>query len=39
MFSILQVDFITKDGAVIPFQGFFSVSTSQEADVFIGHIA
>ncbi|XP_054572964.1 cadherin-related family member 2 [Eptesicus fuscus] len=39
VFSILQVDFITKDGAVIPFQGFFSVSTSPEADVFIGHIA
>nr|KAF6479422.1 cadherin related family member 2 [Molossus molossus] len=38
LFSILQVDFITKDGAVIPFQGFFRVSTSPEAAVFIGNI-
>ncbi|KAM8765860.1 LOW QUALITY PROTEIN: cadherin-related family member 2 [Rhynchonycteris naso] len=38
LFSILQVDFITKDGAIIPFQGFFRVSTSSEADVFIGNI-
>ncbi|XP_066128377.1 cadherin-related family member 2 isoform X1 [Saccopteryx bilineata] len=38
LFSILQVDFITKDGAMIPFQGFFRVSTSSEADVFIGNI-
>ncbi|XP_070271186.1 cadherin-related family member 2 [Myotis yumanensis] len=37
-FSILQADFITKDGAVLPFQDFFRVSTSSEADVFIGHI-
>ncbi|XP_006763777.1 PREDICTED: cadherin-related family member 2 [Myotis davidii] len=38
VFSILQADFITKDGAVLPFQDFFRVSTSPEADVFIGHI-
>uniref|UniRef100_A0A8C6AHX0 Cadherin-related family member 2 n=1 Tax=Monodon monoceros TaxID=40151 RepID=A0A8C6AHX0_MONMO len=38
LFSILQVDFIAKDGAVIPFQGFFHVSTSLEASVFIGNI-
>ncbi|XP_059864315.1 cadherin-related family member 2 [Delphinus delphis] len=38
LFSILQVDFISKDGAVIPFQGFFHVSTSLEASVFIGNI-
>ncbi|XP_005865571.1 PREDICTED: cadherin-related family member 2 [Myotis brandtii] len=37
-FSILQADFIPKDGAVLPFQDFFRVSTSSEADVFIGHI-
>ncbi|XP_036279960.1 cadherin-related family member 2 isoform X1 [Pipistrellus kuhlii] len=38
LFSILQVDFITKDGTVIPFQDFFRVSTSRETDVFTGHI-
>ncbi|XP_036704706.1 cadherin-related family member 2 [Balaenoptera musculus] len=38
LFSILQVDFIAKDGAVIPFRGFFRVSTSLEASVFIGNI-
>ncbi|XP_024597955.1 cadherin-related family member 2 [Neophocaena asiaeorientalis asiaeorientalis] len=38
LFSILQVDFIAKDGATIPFQGFFRVSTSLEASVFIGNI-
>uniref|UniRef100_A0A8C0T0K5 Cadherin-related family member 2 n=1 Tax=Canis lupus familiaris TaxID=9615 RepID=A0A8C0T0K5_CANLF len=38
LFSILQVDFIAKDGAMIPFQGFFRVSTSSEANLFIGNI-
>ncbi|XP_059948430.1 cadherin-related family member 2 [Mesoplodon densirostris] len=38
LFSILQVDFIAKDGTMIPFQGFFRVSTSLEASVFIGNI-
>ncbi|XP_019511096.1 PREDICTED: cadherin-related family member 2 [Hipposideros armiger] len=38
VFSILQVNFISKDGTVIPFQGFFRVSNSSEADVFIGNI-
>uniref|UniRef100_A0A8C3VLH9 Cadherin-related family member 2 n=1 Tax=Catagonus wagneri TaxID=51154 RepID=A0A8C3VLH9_9CETA len=38
LFSILQVDFVAKDGAVTPFQGFFRVSTSTEASVFIGNI-
>ncbi|XP_027462531.1 cadherin-related family member 2 [Zalophus californianus] len=38
LFSILQVDFIAKDGATIPFQGFFRVTTSLEARVFIGNI-
>ena len=38
LFSIFQVDFIAKDGAVIPFQGFFRVSTSSEASVFTGNI-
>nr|XP_019611622.1 PREDICTED: cadherin-related family member 2 [Rhinolophus sinicus]XP_019611623.1 PREDICTED: cadherin-related family member 2 [Rhinolophus sinicus]XP_019611624.1 PREDICTED: cadherin-related family member 2 [Rhinolophus sinicus] len=38
LFSILQVDFITEDGTVIPFQGFFRVSTSSEANTFIGNI-
>ncbi|XP_059775641.1 cadherin-related family member 2 isoform X3 [Balaenoptera ricei] len=38
LFSILQVDFIAKDGAMIPFRGFFRVSTSLEASVFIGNI-
>nr|XP_035971610.1 cadherin-related family member 2 isoform X2 [Halichoerus grypus] len=38
LFSILQVDFIAKDGATIPFQGFFRVTTSLEASVFIGNI-
>ncbi|XP_032484856.1 cadherin-related family member 2 [Phocoena sinus] len=38
LFSIFQVDFIAKDGATIPFQGFFRVSTSLEASVFIGNI-
>ncbi|XP_007463188.1 PREDICTED: cadherin-related family member 2 [Lipotes vexillifer] len=38
LFSILQVDFIAKDGTVIPFQGFFRVSTSLEASVFTGNI-
>ncbi|KAK2118488.1 Cadherin- member 2 [Saguinus oedipus] len=37
LFSILQVDFISKDGATIPFQGFW-ISTSSEADVFTGSI-
>ncbi|XP_032127702.1 cadherin-related family member 2 [Sapajus apella] len=37
LFSILQVDFISKDGATIPFQGF-GISTSSEADVFTGSI-
>ncbi|XP_053423053.1 cadherin-related family member 2 isoform X1 [Nycticebus coucang] len=37
-FSILQVDFISKDGATTPFQGFFQISTSSEADVFTGNI-
>ncbi|XP_017524056.1 cadherin-related family member 2 [Manis javanica] len=38
VFSILQVDFIAKDGAITSFQGFFWVSTSTEANVFIGNI-
>ncbi|KAI4584138.1 hypothetical protein MJG53_007417 [Ovis ammon polii x Ovis aries] len=38
LFSILQVDFIAKDGAVTAFQGFFRVSTSSEASVFTGNI-
>ncbi|KAF3828354.1 hypothetical protein GH733_005051 [Mirounga leonina] len=38
LFSILQVDFIAKDGATIPFQSFFRVTTSLEASVFIGNI-
>ncbi|OWK12374.1 CDHR2 [Cervus elaphus hippelaphus] len=38
LFSIFQVDFIAKDGAVIPFQGFFRISTSSEASVFTGNI-
>ncbi|XP_057584441.1 cadherin-related family member 2 [Hippopotamus amphibius kiboko] len=38
LFSILQVDFVAKDGAVVPFQGFFRVSTSSEDSVFIGNI-
>ncbi|XP_062943752.1 cadherin-related family member 2 [Cynocephalus volans] len=38
LFSILQVDFISKDGATTPFQGFFRISTSSEAKVFIGNI-
>nr|XP_015090441.1 cadherin-related family member 2 [Vicugna pacos]XP_031545203.1 cadherin-related family member 2 [Vicugna pacos] len=38
LFSILQADFIAKDGAVIPFQGFFRILTSSEANEFIGNI-
>ncbi|XP_069332256.1 cadherin-related family member 2 isoform X1 [Eulemur rufifrons] len=38
LFSILQVDFISKDGATIPFQGFFRISTSSEANAFTGNI-
>ncbi|ELK03138.1 Protocadherin-24 [Pteropus alecto] len=38
LFSILQADFVTKDGAVIAFNGFFRISTSSEANVFIGTI-
>ncbi|XP_058402380.1 cadherin-related family member 2 isoform X2 [Diceros bicornis minor] len=38
LFSILQVDFIVKDGARTPFQGFFRISTSSEDNVFIGNI-
>nr|XP_018883422.2 cadherin-related family member 2 [Gorilla gorilla gorilla] len=38
LFSILRVDFISKDGATIPFQGVFSIFTSSEADVFTGSI-
>ncbi|XP_016052626.1 PREDICTED: cadherin-related family member 2 [Miniopterus natalensis] len=38
VFSLLQVDFIAKDGVVTPYPGFFQASTSSEADVFIGHI-
>ncbi|KAF0883542.1 CDHR2 protein, partial [Crocuta crocuta] len=38
LFSIVQVDFIAKDGTTTPFQGFFRVSTSVEANVFIGNI-
>lgn len=38
LFSILQVNFITKDGTVIPFHGFFRISTSSEDNVFIGNI-
>ncbi|XP_048648004.1 cadherin-related family member 2 isoform X2 [Marmota marmota marmota] len=37
-FSILQVNFISKDGATIPFQGFFRIVTSAEATVFTGSI-
>lgn len=37
-FSILQVDFISKDGATIPFQGFFRIVTSVEANLFTGSI-
>ncbi|XP_005558657.3 cadherin-related family member 2 isoform X2 [Macaca fascicularis] len=38
LFSILRVDFISKDGATIPFQGIFWISNSSEADVFTGSI-
>ncbi|XP_045681184.1 cadherin-related family member 2 isoform X1 [Phyllostomus hastatus] len=38
LFSILQVDFVSKDGTTTPFQGFFRISTSSEADVFLGNI-
>ncbi|GAB5567105.1 cadherin-related family member 2 isoform X1 [Prionailurus iriomotensis] len=38
LFSIFQVDFIAKDGTTTPFQGFFRVATSLEANVFIGNI-
>ncbi|XP_004737588.1 cadherin-related family member 2 [Mustela putorius furo] len=38
LFSILQVDFIAKDGATTPFQGYFRVTTTLEADMFIGNI-
>lgn len=38
LFSILQADFIANDGAVIPFQGFFRILTSSEANEFIGNI-
>uniref|UniRef100_A0A5F8A456 Cadherin-related family member 2 n=1 Tax=Macaca mulatta TaxID=9544 RepID=A0A5F8A456_MACMU len=38
LFSILRVDFISKDGATIPFQGIFWISSSSEADVFTGSI-
>ncbi|XP_034512593.1 cadherin-related family member 2 isoform X2 [Ailuropoda melanoleuca] len=38
LFSILQVDFVAKDGATTPFQGFFRVTTFSEANVFIGSI-
>ncbi|XP_037679036.1 cadherin-related family member 2 isoform X2 [Choloepus didactylus] len=37
-FSIPQANFISKDGATIPFQGSFRVSTSSQADIFIGSI-
>uniref|UniRef100_A0A2K6MWX7 Cadherin related family member 2 n=1 Tax=Rhinopithecus bieti TaxID=61621 RepID=A0A2K6MWX7_RHIBE len=37
-FSILRVDFISKDGATVPFQGIFWISTFSEADVFTGSI-
>ncbi|XP_023572360.1 cadherin-related family member 2 isoform X2 [Octodon degus] len=37
-FSILQVNFISKDGTTKPIQGFFQISTSSEAGVFIGNI-
>ncbi|KAM6150349.1 cadherin-related family member 2 [Erethizon dorsatum] len=38
LFSILQVDFISKDGTTTPFQGFFRISTSSEAGVYTGSI-
>uniref|UniRef100_A0A8D1CLR9 Cadherin-related family member 2 n=1 Tax=Sus scrofa TaxID=9823 RepID=A0A8D1CLR9_PIG len=38
LFSIFQVDFVAKDGTVIPFQGFFRISTSVEDSVFTGNI-
>ncbi|XP_003900612.2 LOW QUALITY PROTEIN: cadherin-related family member 2 [Papio anubis] len=38
LFSILRVDFISKDGATIPFPGIFWISNSSEAGVFIGSI-
>ncbi|XP_049714886.1 cadherin-related family member 2 [Elephas maximus indicus] len=38
LFSILQVDFLSKDGVTTSFQGFFRISTSSEADVFTGNI-
>nr|XP_058138622.1 cadherin-related family member 2 isoform X2 [Dasypus novemcinctus] len=38
LFSILQANFVPKDGVSRPVQGFFRVSTSAEAGVFIGSI-
>ncbi|XP_076993836.1 cadherin-related family member 2 isoform X2 [Tamandua tetradactyla] len=37
LFSILQANFTSKDGATTPFQGF-RVSASLEADVFLGSV-
>ncbi|XP_006873557.1 PREDICTED: cadherin-related family member 2 [Chrysochloris asiatica] len=38
LFSILQVDFLSKDGTITSFQGYFGITTSSEANVFIGNI-
>ncbi|XP_006884444.1 PREDICTED: cadherin-related family member 2 [Elephantulus edwardii] len=37
-FSILQVDFLSNDGTITPFQDFFWISTSSEANLFTGSI-
>ncbi|XP_033617540.1 cadherin-related family member 2 isoform X2 [Fukomys damarensis] len=37
-FSILQANFLAKDGTMTPSQNFFRVFTSLEANVFIGNI-
>ncbi|XP_048190344.1 cadherin-related family member 2 [Perognathus longimembris pacificus] len=38
VFSILGVDFISKDGTTTPFSNFFQISTTSEAGVFTGSI-
>ncbi|XP_006158945.1 cadherin-related family member 2 [Tupaia chinensis] len=38
VFSILHVDFVSKDGAITPFQGYFRISTPVATNVFTGNI-
>ncbi|XP_042523058.1 LOW QUALITY PROTEIN: cadherin-related family member 2 [Dipodomys spectabilis] len=37
-FSLLRVDFVSKDGTTTPFNNYFQISTTSEAGVFTGSI-